>query len=319
MIKIDYGYDNKGNKCNLNELAELHYKELITHNRFISPLVLLSNAKKGRRSKRLEFVRKVSNEKEFHRLVVADLEEIPKIITEYEEFSELFDNNKFNRSIFKWFSFERFRKSKRAYNFVKRLNIKTCPYCNNHFTLLRHNSKKVDCEFDHFYPKQKYPYLSISFYNLIPCCSVCNRAKNETENKDIIHPYYDSFYDKFLFSTDKKTIIDFIIQENRDFETLQIKAIPNRGFEKEFDAHNEIFNIEEIHQEHKDIVFEIYSKAYHYPESRKLELRNLFNKSLFRKEEIDRFVLGNYVLPEEINKRPLSKFMQDIARESGLI
>jgi hypothetical protein len=50
-----------------------------------------------------------------------------------------------------------------------------------------------------------------------------------------------------------------------------------------------------------------------------LELKSLFKTEIFTDAEIERFILGNYVLPEEINKRPLSKFMQDIAREAGLI
>ena len=31
-------------------------------------------------------------------------------------------------------------------------------------------------QFDHWFPKKKYPLLAISFYNLIPCCTYCNSS-----------------------------------------------------------------------------------------------------------------------------------------------
>lgn len=34
---------------------------------------------------------------------------------------------------------------------------------------------------------------------------------------------------------------------------------------------------------------------------------------------INRFILGNYSEMEEIHKRPMAKFMQDIGKEVGLI
>ena len=34
---------------------------------------------------------------------------------------------------------------------------------------------------------------------------------------------------------------------------------------------------------------------------------------------IDRLILGNYSNPEEIHKRPMAKFMQDIGKEVCLI
>lgn len=36
----------------------------------------------------------------------------------------------------------------------------------------------------------------------------------------------------------------------------------------------------------------------------------------FEGEEIERFLLGNYIFEDEINKRPLAKLMQDIQKEA---
>lgn len=325
MIAITNAYDENGKVISLTEAAENNYKNLTSgKSKFVSPLDLLKAEVANTHTKEFkDFLLKVSDEKEFEKLVVCEFNNLPSLIEDYKEFNVFFQNvkNKDERDkAIELFSYDRFRKSKtRGYKFAKSLNVKTCPFCNNHFTLIRSASKKVDCDFDHFYSKKKYPYLSISFFNLIPCCHVCNISKNDGDIGKLVNPYVDNFYNKFKFISDKATIIKFILNGSRDFSGLKIDTIPESGYETILEEHNKVFHLKEIHQEHKDIVFEIYAKAYKYPSSRKKELKNIFNKKLFSEEEIERFVLGNYVLPEDINKRPLSKFMQDIAKEAGLI
>ncbi|HBS85676.1 MAG TPA: hypothetical protein DEA97_03915 [Bacteroidales bacterium] len=325
MIAITSAYDENGKAISLTDAAENHFKNLITgKSNYKSPLSLLkAEAKTGIIKKEYEeFLLKVSDEKEFKKLVVCEFNKLPSIIIDYKEYNTFFqdDKNKIERDkVIELFSYERFRKNNRGYKFAKSINIKTCPFCNNHFTLIRSASKMVDCDFDHFYSKKKYPYLSVSFFNLIPCCHVCNISKSDGDISKLVNPYVDNFFNKFKFTSDKETIIKFILNGSRDFSGLKIDTIPESGYADILEEHNKVFHINEIHQEHKDIVFEIYAKAYKYPTSRKKELKKLFEKKFFSNEEIERFVLGNYVMPEDINKRPLSKFMQDIAKEAGLI
>lgn len=63
------------------------------------------------------------------------------------------------------------------------LNI--CPFC-----LVRPVST-----LDHFLPKSKYPRLTVTPINLIPCCSDCNKKKDKifpvNKSNQFIHPYYD--------------------------------------------------------------------------------------------------------------------------------
>ncbi|MFY0254214.1 hypothetical protein ACDQ55_09700 [Chitinophaga sp. 30R24] len=58
------------------------------------------------------------------------------------------------------------------------------------------NQRVVRPDFDHFFPKNQYPLLSLSFYNLIPSCSICNRTvKNQAKviYGQYIHPYEEGF------------------------------------------------------------------------------------------------------------------------------
>lgn len=84
---------------------------------------------------------------------------------------------------------------------AKTLNIKTCPYCNSQYTLVvkQGETKKAKFQFDHFFPKSRYPIFSLSLYNLIPSCASCNLSKKETDFNltDFVHPYVDSFATEF--------------------------------------------------------------------------------------------------------------------------
>ena len=66
---------------------------------------------------------------------------------------------------------------------AKWLNVKTCPYCNMHYTLYaeeyvtkRAIHKMAKFQYDHFFDKAEYPMLSMSLYNLVPSCASCCAA-----------------------------------------------------------------------------------------------------------------------------------------------
>ena len=48
--------------------------------------------------------------------------------------------------------------------FLDKLNRDTCTYCNRNYTLNLINSR-ARAELDHWFPKEKYPILSLSFFN----------------------------------------------------------------------------------------------------------------------------------------------------------
>lgn len=90
-----------------------------------------------------------------------------------------------------------------AYWLQRQLGVKVCPYCNRMYTTTLFGENKIRPDFDHFYPKSKYPYLAVSLFNLIPSCSMCNKKKGNTaeifpkeetsKKSSIIYPYDESF------------------------------------------------------------------------------------------------------------------------------
>ena len=196
-----------------------------------------------------------------------------------------------------------------AYTFVKKLDLKTCPYCNRNYTFIVDKTGNLRPELDHFYPKSIYPFLAMSFYNLIPSCPICNHTKSSKVSENLINPY-DIKDDDFKF-TYKPTDISFSEVESKKYNM--------DSFEIEFKNKNEnidIFKLDELYKQHKDIVVDLLMKKAYYPKSYIEELEKSFG---FTKDEIYRYLLNNYKKEEDLHKRPLSKLIKDISEELDLI
>lgn len=303
----------------LHILAQEHYNRVISKNgRYISPLEKLKEErdllkKEDRKEDTLliEFLEKVTEKKEFKRLIISPLSNFPQIGKDYRIFNKLFACTDRRQKILNLFGFKRLRGLDLMYQFAKDLGVKTCPYCNSQFIITLAKSKKANLHFDHFYPQNSYPYFSLSYYNLIPCCSNCNISKGSKlfDISGNVHPYTQSLHDKFIFKTNTKDVINMIIDGDDDPEQVKIEIIPKPGFEEIVNLHNSNFKIQEIYDNHKDVAMEVVAKAYAYPETYVKELRSIYPLS---DSDIKRFLLGNYTLKSEINKRPLAKLMQDL-------
>lgn len=204
---------------------------------------------------------------------------------------------------------------------VDRLGIKACPYCGTQYILgfSSQKEKKVLCELDHFFPKEEYPYLCISFYNLVPSCSPCNRLKSSggTSLASYPHPYIDDLNMMFTFKTNPAGVIRSIIAQRKN---IPITLEPMGTNTRKIDNYLKRFRLAEVYPNHSDVAEEIYWKKYVYNKSRKKELTKLFKGKLgLTQKEIDRFIIGNYTADEDLLKRPLAKLTKDIAREIKLI
>lgn len=75
--------------------------------------------------------------------------------------------------------------------FVQSLDLRVCPYCDRAYIFSVENTDKkkgqriVKPQIDHFFPKSKYPFLALSYQNLIPVCQTCNTIGAKGENDPI--------------------------------------------------------------------------------------------------------------------------------------
>lgn len=217
------------------------------------------------------------------------------------------------KAILKSFSFSTYRTGVLV-NVAKQLNIKTCPYCNMHYTLYakeprkRSEKKLAKFQFDHFFDKSSYPMLSMSFYNLIPSCGVCNQGKSTGSLSLDYHPYYSDIHKLFHFE-----LTDPLgpYSAKRVNDEVDVEMVPEAGVNiRDFEAYKKMFHLKALYSRHGDVIQEVFDKAYEAP-----YYLNPANFSFLfgdAPEYIERLWLGNYTMPEEIEKRPMAKFMQDM-------
>lgn len=204
-----------------------------------------------------------------------------------------------------------------AYQFVKLLDLKTCPYCNRNYISIIHketmDDKQARPELDHFHPKSIYPFLAINYFNLIPSCSTCNKLKSNDDSLKLLHPYDDAisninitYWLNDMKFYNVKSIKDITFESEKSIK-IEIENIPI--------SNNKIFQLERLYQEHTDIVVELILRHLHYPQSYIEELSSFG----YNKEEIYRFIFSNYLNEDNLSKRPLSKLIKDIAEELNLL
>ena len=202
--------------------------------------------------------------------------------------------------------------------FFQKTGIKACVYCNSQLTVTVRtisNTKSAKYQVDHFLPKSEYPCFSISFFNLLPVCGPCNGKKSASAVNFNVYSSnpIDLKTSPFKFELDKKSIVSYRLDGNKN--KLQIKFIDpsNRGFDENFD-------IEGIYNTQKDLAEELILKSMIYKESYLKSLKISFKKLYPNKMPmVERLLVGNYTDEKDIHKRPMAKFTQDIARQLKLI
>jgi hypothetical protein len=171
---------------------------------------------------------------------------------------------------------------------------------------------KARFQVDHYHNKAQYPFLSISLYNLYPVCASCNLAK---EGKTVNFELYSDKENtsKYKFELEQGCVSKYIL--NKSSEDINFCFIdPDNE-----NSLKERFDIEGIYNTQKDIAEEIIIKSIIYNDSYKQSLRESF-PDIFSKQGLsNRVILGNYADEKDIHKRPMAKFVQDIAKQLRLI
>lgn len=258
----------------------------------------------------IDFLKLLNNEDNIKKLLKADVNNLKKTITDFEsKFTNLRDtSNNLNRIFYNIFISNIYENNKRfdGLKFVQSIDLNSCPYCNRAYIYAIKRNGTIRPEIDHFYPKALYPYLGLSFYNLIPSCSVCNgtTAKgNKDSFKDNLKNPYEIKKNDFKFKLDVKSAHNFDIK-----------------LSKKIDSNNDYFKLEEFYEYHDDIAHELYIK---FKQENTKEHFDSLKKSLsdigFDEDEIHRFLTCGYLNDEDLHKRPLSKLIKDISEELGIL
>ncbi|RXK02328.1 hypothetical protein CRV02_05675 [Arcobacter sp. CECT 8989] len=251
----------------------------------------------------LDFLKSINLEKKLKEILTANTEKLRATIDDFEpQMSENLKKVIYNVFINNIYSTNKFDGLK----FVNDIGLQTCPYCNRAYIQSVSRRGVVRPQIDHFFPKDKYPYLGVSFYNLIPSCSICNgttvKGNNDSYKDKLVSPY-EMKNDNFKFSFDIKSIDNF----------------PPKLVTK-IDINDKYFKLEDFYKHHGDIVYELYSKLYNEDTKEHFDvLRKSLSGVGFDEAEIHKFITCGYKKNEDLHKRPLSKLIKDISEELNLL
>jgi len=310
MIKIPYP-NQKVLDDHFNEIKDDIQKRI----KAIKSIKTISIDKKKYRitNKIKRILEEIENENNLKKLIQLPPNKLPTLIKYiYKKFPKAHNKkeslNKIFYRIFVDYGYDKIDKLE----FINNINLGSCPYCNRNYIFTINKKGSIKPEIDHLYPKSIYPYLAVSYFNLIPSCPTCN-GFGAKEDKDTFYIYpitnpYLNKQNEFKFSISPKDINFFNVEKEKyDFKDFEIELFGNK-------ANLEVFKLEELYSQHKDIVVEILIKKQYYPKSYIEELSGFG----FSEEEIYRFLLSNYKKDEDLHKRPLSKLIKDISEELGL-
>lgn len=198
------------------------------------------------------------------------------------------------------------------------IDTKVCPYCNHNYTLTVNdnlNSINFRPEFDHFHPKSIYPILALSFFNLVPSCSVCNGLKS---NKEInFSPYNSQVKNSISFrfygidDSGKKSLLGL----GKNFRDIKIEPVSNQ-VSPGSNCNIKRLGITQVYEHQVDYVQEIIDKAQEYNKDSYQGMIDSFNGLGKTPAEIDRIIWNAYL--EDHSKRPLSKLTNDALIQLGI-
>ena len=177
---------------------------------------------------------------------------------------------------------------------------------------------EIKAQLDHFYDKDKYPYLAVSRYNLVPCCPTCNgiggKYTDDVADTGIVNPFALKDALGMMFKIDVGD--SGLMAMSKLEKDIKIKIDYPAG--SAMDKNVNTFNLQILYDCHKDYAAELY-KIHLF---RQTQAYRDFVKALTEdtssgicQEDVYRIMTGTYEDEQDFNKRPLAKFSNDILED----
>ncbi len=222
-----------------------------------------------------------------------------------------------------------FLSSDLRHKLILSLNISVCPYCNRQYITSwndeKKKKKKTTADLDHFYPKSIFPAFSLSLFNFVPSCQICNSRMKGSKWSDVIYPYEERFGDDAYFEVvnlEKKDnndndyydkLLRNLLGQSSELMELDIKINTESDKKFKIEKSKDMFNLKEVYQTHKSYVKELLLKKRIYDDGAYLEsLKNQFDKLNLDEYSLQQFLYGYNWQEGEDPDKPLSKLTYDI-------
>lgn len=234
------------------------------------------------------------------------------------------------------------------------LHIKCCPYCNRQYITIwydENDSVHSTADLDHFYQKKKYPLFSLSLFNFVPSCQICNSRMKISKTTETLYPYEEGM-DEFKFRCKPNDdgiddLVDFWLSNKTNDPNMLLEKYKLELFDNSDDdsdvkhilrikGSKEVFHLEEVYQTHLEaainelLKIRIYFSGDYAKSAQKalddigLKNENQHNdsatkddssnhsESKFSEDEMRNIILGFVYDGQDKLDQPLGKMLSDI-------
>lgn len=222
------------------------------------------------------------------------------------------------------FNYRLYRNKPECRENCNQFNLSYCPYCNEQVTqvitevngLTGEAERLALLQLDHFYPQSRHPYLSVSFFNLIPGCSPCN-AQLKLEKKFDIDSHFNPF-EKRLDDHFQFQLSTIVLSKEEDVIISYINKNPYPDNSLvDFKILRRYENIA-----HKRVIFKLVRTFKNHSSKINRSISQQIIGLFTINESKTRVLLDNYNVPlnrNQINQVQLGKLKIDIAIQLGVL
>ncbi len=197
-----------------------------------------------------------------------------------------------------------------------KINIGTCPYCNEvptySFYYRSDNQYRRTFDWDHILPIDEYPFLAISYFNLVPSCKVCNNLKlNDRLN---FNPHFNFNPDNYL-EFKISGVSSGILKEASAIKILLLTAKNDMGRSIKESMISSSMNTRLSAQ--KEMIMDILNKKYIYESELWPSIQRILKIGTdLTYQDIQNLYFGTRNFHEEYFKKPYSKITRDILKSN---
>ena len=177
--------------------------------------------------------------------------------------------------------FRRYRKTKWCgWKLIQSIGINVCPYCGQQYLAIVTNKNNTIAEatLDHYFSKERYKYLALNFFNLIPVCKNCNSSYKGDSNEQIVNPYSFSYGNYIRFEIENIDIINYLNQDKK-FKLNITNLAKNPEIRLLVDNHTNLLRIKERYEFFQTLIKSLILKKQAYETSGNEQLLKLLDKT----------------------------------------
>lgn len=204
------------------------------------------------------------------------------------------------------------------------MEIEVCPYCQRNYisSYEENNIKKTTADLDHFYPKSLYPFLSLSLYNFIPSCQICNsRFKGNKDVRGSVYPYEEGFDELGVkFRISEEVIVEILGEGYSDFSVkINYENLKEEKNKEKVKKSIKNLRLDKVYEKsHNQYIQNLLYNIEKYPENYLENCVEMFESDVDKKKQLKEYFKD--IVKEPYRKRiengePLAKLTKDILEE----